>query len=291
MDTTCKLVSLASLHNGGLTYKMTEKYLVCLDIDGTLVGKDLKISRRNVESLQELIRNDAIVYLVTGRMLYSGQVIARDISSQVKVVGSNGAVIQLDNNYLVRGIMNSIAEELVNLSYDNDFPLFLFGKNKVFYTTTEPEYLHGDSGNRVHSTNLDDYIQLSAQSMDLLDEIANGIIIENNHPEKLKNIRFLLANEMSSKVCLSSSNINNIEILPKNIDKGVAVQELSNFYKIDKSHIVAFGDGENDISMFQKAKYSVAMGNASDNVKSQANYVTDEYYHDGVANFINKYLI
>ena len=57
---------------------------------------------------------------------------------------------------------------------------------------------------------------------------------------------------------------------------------------IDRESTVAFGDGENDISMLQSAGYSIVMGNASDKVKEYADFITKSNNEDGVAYVIEK---
>lgn len=270
---------------------MNDRVLICLDIDGTLVGEDLIISKKTKDILNQLIMNNAVVYLVTGRMLFSGKVIANDISKSVQVIGSNGAALQLNNRVVFNGLTTTIIQKLVKLSYQYNFSLFLFGEKKVYYTITIPGYLKGDSGNRVHSNNADDYVHLTNENCQDTQQIANGIIVEPGEDEKLKAIQTILKHSFGTSLQLSSSNSNNIELIPTGIDKGTAIRSLQQHYGIDKEHTIVFGDGENDISMFSNSECSVAMGNAPEVVKSHAKYVTDDYQHDGVARFIKSYVI
>src|SRR5215472_14118714 len=55
-------------------------------------------------------------------------------------------------------------------------------------------------------------------------------------------------------------------------------------------HIAALGDQPNDVLMFKKSGLSVAMGNASDEVKGQANFVTTSYEEEGFANAVEKFI-
>lgn len=263
-----------------------DKYLVCLDIDGTLIGTDLVVSDRNKLSLRSMMDLGSVVFLVSGRMLYSAKVIANDISPQVGLVASNGAVIETDQGIIINGLNTDITSKLVKLSYEMNFSLFLFGKKKVFYTTTIPEYLSGDSGNRVHSKDPDDYCKLTVEK-DTPDEIiANGIIVDGGSTKNLKSIRSKLHTIFSDNLQLSTSNINNIELIPSGINKGTAINYLQDYYHIDQEHTISFGDGENDKSMLDVSKYSVAMGNATSKVKEIANYETRDYREDGVAYFL-----
>jgi len=73
-----------------------------------------------------------------------------------------------------------------------------------------------------------------------------------------------------------------IDIIPKNSGKGEAVKVILNYYGITKEEAIAFGDGYNDVPMFNEVKTSVAMANSSDIVKSLATDICDSCDNDGV---------
>ena len=82
-----------------------------------------------------------------------------------------------------------------------------------------------------------------------------------------------------------------MEISPIGINKGSALNFLCDFLKIPSLQTVAFGDGVNDIPMFQAAGISVAVKNAPEDVKKAADFITDSYTEDGPANFIEKFIL
>lgn len=83
-----------------------------------------------------------------------------------------------------------------------------------------------------------------------------------------------------------------LEITHMNAKKSKGIEFISNLEKLTKKELAAFGDGQNDIPMFETVGYSVVMGNATDDVKKYADYVTKLNNEDGVAyaieNFIKK---
>lgn len=72
------------------------------------------------------------------------------------------------------------------------------------------------------------------------------------------------------------------DVVPKTGGKSAGVEATLERYGISPDEAIAFGDGENDVSMFQAVGTSVAMGNAWDIVKESATYVTDDVDHDGI---------
>ncbi len=74
-----------------------------------------------------------------------------------------------------------------------------------------------------------------------------------------------------------------LDIMGKGNTKQKGIEAICNYYHIKKEDTYAFGDGGNDISMLKYAGIGVAMGNASDEVKAIANYVTADVDSDGIA--------
>ena len=66
------------------------------------------------------------------------------------------------------------------------------------------------------------------------------------------------------------------------ITKAFGIQKILDFYKMNISDTIGIGDGSNDIEMLQFCATGIAMGNASDKVKTAANMVTDRIECDGL---------
>ena len=81
-----------------------------------------------------------------------------------------------------------------------------------------------------------------------------------------------------------------LEITHLNAKKSKGIEFISDLEKLTKNELAAFGDGQNDIPMFETVGYSVVMGNASDDVKKYADYVTKSNNEDGVAYAIENFI-
>ena len=81
-----------------------------------------------------------------------------------------------------------------------------------------------------------------------------------------------------------------LEIMPQNINKAYSLQKLLDHVGLDKSQLIACGDGYNDLPMIEFAGLGVAMGNAVDEVKAAANYVTASNNDNGIAQVIEKFI-
>ena len=91
-----------------------------------------------------------------------------------------------------------------------------------------------------------------------------------------------LLDELLDECAVTSWNDTGIDIIPKNGGKSAGIQRFLDEHGLDRSEIMAFGDGENDMEMLRFAGIGVAMGNASDSVKAAADYVTDTVDNDGI---------
>lgn len=74
-----------------------------------------------------------------------------------------------------------------------------------------------------------------------------------------------------------------IDIMPRDGGKGTGVRAVIEQYGFARDEVMAFGDGENDMSMMAEAGISVAMGNGEDRVKAMASYVSDTVENGGVS--------
>ena len=87
---------------------------------------------------------------------------------------------------------------------------------------------------------------------------------------------------------INSSWWDNLEMLEAGVHKGAAVRALAERLNLPMEQVMAIGDNENDLSMFEVAGLSVAMGNGTDRAKESADWVTLTNEEDGVAHAIEK---
>ena len=79
------------------------------------------------------------------------------------------------------------------------------------------------------------------------------------------------------------------DINPKHCNKATGMDRFLTHFGIEREHTMAFGDGENDISILKHAAIGVAMGNANDDVKAAADYVTSSVDDNGVFNALRRF--
>ncbi len=82
-----------------------------------------------------------------------------------------------------------------------------------------------------------------------------------------------------------------IDLVPIDCGKGIGVRKILEYYGIPREEAIAFGDGGNDIEMLREAGTGVAMGNATDHVKAQADEVCDSAENFGICTYCETYLL
>jgi Cof subfamily protein (haloacid dehalogenase superfamily) len=82
-----------------------------------------------------------------------------------------------------------------------------------------------------------------------------------------------------------------VDFNAKNCNKATGMDNFLTYFDIDREHTMVFGDGGNDISILKHAAIGIAMGNANDEVKAAANYVTDSVDEDGISNALKYFNI
>lgn len=79
------------------------------------------------------------------------------------------------------------------------------------------------------------------------------------------------------------------EVYDINYNKSTAIEGVIDILGITWNNCMAFGDADNDIDMIQKARIGIAMANGSENLKAEADFVTDDINRDGVAKAIERF--
>ena len=82
-----------------------------------------------------------------------------------------------------------------------------------------------------------------------------------------------------------------LDVTNPDANKGAVVDALAKLLRIPAQEIATIGDMPNDMLMFRRSGFSIAMGNASDEVKAQASAVTDSYNDEGFAKAVERYLL
>lgn len=272
--------------------------LIALDLDGTLLSSDKHISQRNRQALERAAEAGVWIVPCTGRFYKAMPEEVRALPFVRYVITINGAeVYDRDRDSILyrAEIAPSVAEELFD--YIDQLPVIYdcyqdgWGWMDQRFNPLLEEYLD--------DTNTLDMVQNLRTPL----ENFRQVMRQRNMPIQKTQMFFrkrdldLRERELTAiaerfpQLAVSSAVYYNIEVNSCDAQKGRALRELCANLGIDPACAMAFGDGLNDVSMLRDAGVGVAMGNASDYVKAQANLVAPTNDEDGVAQIIEQYVL
>lgn len=266
--------------------------LIALDLDGTLLGTDKQLSEENAEALERAAKQGIEIVPATGRFYRGMPQVIRDLPFVHYVISVNGA--QVYDVLSGRTVCSSeipweraveVMEKLDSIDVIYDCYQDGWG-----WMTQEMYDKAEQYAANIHSLKMIRELRTPVPELKaLLKERGRGvqkIQIFFRDMQLRKEALDALPKEFSDLV-VTTSIVNNIEINSREATKGVALEKLASYLDIPVLQTAAFGDDTNDITMLKAAGLGVAMGNAYDEVKKAADYVTDDCNSSGVAKAIN----
>lgn len=265
---------------------MNDIKLICCDIDGTLIRNDKSLSDENIRWIERVVREKDVKFTIVSGRMYSAVIHFYDTLG-VKGPASclNGALLYDQDGNVISDhrIPKSIAETVYKVSRDFPIDMLLITGN-TWYTEKHDGYLYSEKLPIYRQDSIIDDLEAHIRN-----EEVNKILFMSPDHDLLSSLRNAIRNDVSDSDASFYYGCNFLELMPGSVNKGTAIDDLSLYYGIPKSEIMAIGDDFNDLEMLSKAGYSVAMGNASDAVKSKARYVTASNESDGVAKAIERF--
>jgi Cof subfamily protein (haloacid dehalogenase superfamily) len=281
--------------------------LIALDMDGTLLDRFGKISAGNQNAIQEALKQGIHVVIATGRSYPDAKRILDQAQLSLPIVGVNGATITLEDGTLLSSTPIPIAtvRDLSDFLHREQVYFEIYTNSGTYTTYQELDRLMLEI-EQLGST--DEH--LKKHYIDLVEQQKQQsrlICLENYQPEFWNHnldVYKLLAFSFDAKkwetifdtlhsypdLAISSSAEHNIEITHIQAQKGIGLKKFADYLRIPLTHTMAIGDNYNDVSMFQAAGVSVAMGNAHEDIKRICTKTTLTNTEDGVAYAIRNYL-
>lgn len=257
---------------------------IALDLDGTLLTSDKKISDINRDVLKELERKGVKIFIVTGRTYSAAKPYAEDLGAGGVVISYNGAkVVEYQNDRVIfeLPLQEEYVKELIKIARRMGVPLNLYQDNNWYVEdSSRPEVLTYARERNIIPIEKDFY---DFDNYEMTKTVFMG------DSELLDKVSQEVDRVLGNKVYKAKSMDTLYEVLNKEVNKGLVLNKILKTYGISPEECAAFGDAVNDIEMLRAVKYGVAMGNASREVKTSVNYVTDTNDNNGVAKFLKKF--
>ena len=280
---------------------MSEKKILFLDVDGTLIDYEAKLPLSAEKAVNMARENGHLVYICTG--CSKAEILQRDFRTMKLdgMIGANGGYVEDNGEVLLhQSISLEDVRHIVDWCNQRHIGFYLEANSGMYindyFLTDGPEamakYVLG-KGKKIEdieafkSNSVNQYIHLPTQQLyrDDVNKVSFVLHSYQDHLDSIKEFPDLIANTWGGKDEQALFG----DLGPKGITKRHAIEVLLNHLKMDASDAIAFGDAKIDLSMFECCGYNVAMGNGGKEIKEAADYITTDVNDDGLYNAF-KYL-
>lgn len=263
--------------------------IIALDMDGTLLDDDKKITEENKKALMRAKDKGVKVVLSSGRPK-DGLIKYLDelelIQDDEYVLSYNGCLVQEAKSGKILhevGIKGTDLHYMYTLSREFNVNIHAFSEKYGLITPKMSKYTEVEASlNGIEPTIIDFF--------DIPDDENIIKIMLVDEAEILDEAISRLPQEAYDKYNIVKSTPYFLEIINKNGNKGEGLKALAEHLGVKREEVMAFGDASNDREMIEYAGLGVAMENAMEEIKEVADYITCNNNEDGVAKVINKFI-
>lgn len=270
--------------------------LVAIDLDGTLLNREKKITPRNLRALEEVRKKGILIVPVTGR---PGAGIPQEVMSLPGLrytVSSNGATIRdhVENRILLEhhldmnlsldilartahfDMVREVCRDGIGYMEQGDFDIL----RARYEGTAMLDYLL--ASRRVVPGTLSEFIREAGVPVEEL------YFLTNSRETKVE-LRTFLSDVPGIGFCNPFPN--DLEVMSGGIDKGVGLRWLTDYLNVPLEATMAIGDEGSDLPMMEIAGLSVAMANGASFIRKASDFVTTSCDEDGVALALEKFIL
>lgn len=250
---------------------MNKKYFF-FDIDHTL-GLDMSsiIPADTCYCLNRLKQLGHFVSIATGRLQCDAQHFADHYGINA-VISDGGNSLSVNGKLLeMRGLPLERCKALLHELTNRHLPWAIVTENTIYRYTPYADYPHNDQRN---------YMQTIVTPIDI--DALTAIY-------KIMYVRPACGKAEPNHHALPHLPYIDNTWLIEPTDKGIGITRMLKYLNADASKVVVFGDGLNDITMFRKPFYSIAMGNGRPELKRHADYITDDNDKGGILHACTKF--
>lgn len=275
------------------------KKIAFFDIDGTLCDSSGQVLPSSKESIQAFRDKGNLTYICTGRskpeILDSILEVGFD-----GIIGAGGGYIVINDEVVKHQTMDErIVREVLSYFKEHDIGYYLETNDGLYGSDNCVRKIREEIKTIAEKIN-QDYDGLAEKVSwfeAVLEEHKNDEVDYTN----VNKISFInntvsfsdVADKFGDECYMYHSTVELFgpesgEIAVKGVDKKLAIEYVLNKLGMTKEQTIAFGDGDNDIVMFEAVDYSIAMDNATDNLKKIASEITDSADDDGIAKSLKR---
>ncbi|WOH67806.1 Cof-type HAD-IIB family hydrolase [Bradyrhizobium sp. BWA-3-5] len=261
--------------------------LLLADVDGTLVTRGKVLTEATKAAAVELHDAGLALAITSGRPPRGMSMLIEPLNLQGAIAGFNGGVlVNTDLSVIESHTLDlATARQTLELMLDRELDAWIYTADDWFIRYKNAPHVARETSTvkfdaKVVASFTDEHLAKAVKIVGVSDDL--NLVADC---EKMAQ-RILGRNASASR-----SQPYYLDVTHPNANKGTVVTTLSKFFNVRPDQIATIGDMPNDVLMFHKSGFSIAMGNSSDEVKSQASAVTDTNENEGFAKAVRKFVL
>ncbi len=280
---------------------MSKYKLVALDIDGTTINSKGKLSKKTIDTVREVSSKGVPVCIVTGRNAKHAMPIVKKLNVKTPFICNDGAILYdpVDKKIIKQVFLNrDLIKEVTQIADEyNVYMEFATYNNYTKYIKDEKLQKFSYGGVPQNPAEKIKWLMAGQKVVDNLNKIYNmkaevSQLIIGGEEEDIEAIHNKIKNiDLKGAIIRNDLWENYLFIVVDKAIKSEGVNILCDHYGITQEQVIAMGDQMNDIDMIINAGLGVAMDNAHEKIKANANYITKSNDEDGVAYALEKFIL
>jgi Cof subfamily protein (haloacid dehalogenase superfamily) len=257
--------------------------LLLADVDGTLVTHDKLLTDRARAAVKQAKQAGIDFAITSGRPPKGMQMLFEPLDITTPIAGFNGGVIVKRDLTIIeaRTLPDDVAAEVVALLRDKKLDVWIYVANDWF--VGDPKAPH--VAREAWTVKFDPIVAPRVE--DKLHDVVKIVGVSDDF-ELVKTAEAEAQKAFGTRATVARSQPYYLDVTHPDANKGGVLAYLAKTLKLEPHQIATIGDQPNDVLMFRPSGYSVAMGNAGDDVKQQATETTDDSEHEGFAKAVER---
>ena len=260
--------------------------VVLADVDGTLVN-DKKVLTKRARAAVQHLREAGIRFAITsGRPPRGMAMLLDDLKLDTPIAGFNGGLFVTPQFVIIeqKTLPDDIAAQAIELIRACGLDTWVYRGNDWLITNADAPHVAREARTVQFKPTI------VADVCEDLAQIAKIVGISDDY-EKVQRCEADAQAALRQHATANRSQPYYLDITHRDANKGAVVEFLSRQLEVPAERIATIGDQPNDVLMFERSGFSIAMGNASDQVKAQASATTASYNDEGFAKAMERFIL
>ncbi len=260
--------------------------LLIADVDGTLVTHDKMLTERARNAVHSLHRAGIGFAITSGRPPKGMAMLIEPLALQTPIAGFNGGLFVHPDLTIIeeRELAPDVAKQALGLILKHELDAWVYSGNDWLVRDIKAPHVHREAWTV-------EFQPKAVKSFDCALRKAVKLVGVSDDLERVKRCEADVQAALGNHATAARSQPYYLDVTHPDANKGFAACYLSRTLGIPEAEIATIGDQPNDVLMFKRSGFSIAMGNASEEVKRQASAVTDSNDNEGFAKAVERFLL